>query len=72
MQVLSYLAPVALAATGLSSPWALLPLVTLPNAIRLNHKIRSTPPGPAFNLILAETAQQALFYSLLLAVGVAL
>lgn len=66
----SYLALPALA--WLHSPWALLPLLSLPRAIRLYQAVRKTAIGPAFNGLLAQTAQLDVLYSATLGLGLTL
>ena len=48
---------------------ALLPLLALIPAHRLNARLRATPPGPALNPLLASTAQVLLLQALLLLAG---
>ncbi|MCB9549715.1 MAG: 1,4-dihydroxy-2-naphthoate octaprenyltransferase [Myxococcales bacterium] len=67
---LAYLAPVAVAiATG--APGWLLPLVSLPLAVRAAAAVRRTD-GAALNPLLGATARVELLFGLLLAVGVSL
>ena len=67
----AYLVPIAAwQAFGLSE-WVLLPIASLPRAIRLFGVIRSTEDGPALNAALAGTAQLGFLFSLLLALGLA-
>jgi 1,4-dihydroxy-2-naphthoate octaprenyltransferase len=54
------------------SPWAMLPWLTLPLALRLVSRVLRGTSGGALNPLLAATAQLGLFFSLLLAVGIAL
>jgi len=49
--------------------WLLLPYLTIPLGIRLIRTIYQATDGPTFNNALASTAQLALFYSLLLTIG---
>ncbi len=51
-------------------PWALLPLVTAPQAVRLARALYLERPGPALNRLLAGTAQLLLFYAVSFAIGV--
>lgn len=51
------------------SPWVLLPLLTLPLALRLLGTVAVRSDGPALNGALAGTAQLTLLFSLLLALG---
>lgn len=53
------------------SPWALLPLLTLPLALRLNAELRGAS-GAAMNPLLKRTAQLLLLFGLLWAAGIAL
>ena len=67
----SYVVPLVLVATG----WhfiVLLPLATLPRAVVLRRVIHDREDGPGLNEALAETAQLALRFSLLLALGIIL
>jgi len=72
MLALAYLTPLALLALGWVNLWGLLPLFSLFRALPLALKIHRVPQGRAFNPLLADTAQLALIYSLLLAAGIAL
>jgi 1,4-dihydroxy-2-naphthoate octaprenyltransferase len=47
----------------------LLPLLSVPHAYQLYRKICKTPASPAFNPLLAATAQLTLIYSMLTAAG---
>lgn len=58
-----------LLALGGRSAWVLLPLLTLPMALRLLRTVVARSDGPALNAALAGTAQLTLWYSLLLALG---
>ncbi len=64
------LAPYALLPllAGLGWP-AVLPLLSLPLALRLIRRFHHEAPGPAFNAILAATAGLQLIFALLLAAG---
>jgi len=53
---------------GLGWP-AVLPLLSLPLALRLIRRFHHEAPGPAFNAILAATAGLQLIFALLLAAG---
>lgn len=67
----AYLVPVLLW-LGLGQPaWVLIPVASLPRAVRLYGVIRSTEEGPALNEALAGTAQLGFLFSLLLALGLA-
>ncbi|MGB4911016.1 MAG: hypothetical protein WBO95_02585 [Candidatus Dechloromonas phosphoritropha] len=48
---------------------AVLPLLALPLAIRLNRRFRHEAPGAIFNNILAATAGLQLVFALLLALA---
>jgi 1,4-dihydroxy-2-naphthoate polyprenyltransferase len=63
---LAYSIPVGLASQ--LGPWVLLPLATLPRAIRLYFKVKSLD-GKELNPLLGSTAQLLLFYSVLLSLG---
>jgi 1,4-dihydroxy-2-naphthoate octaprenyltransferase len=66
-----YLLGLAWVAPG--RPWAaLLPLATLPIAVRLVRGVWSEPPSRAFNRFLAQTALLQLLFCALAAVGLAL
>jgi 1,4-dihydroxy-2-naphthoate polyprenyltransferase len=69
MLLLAYLIPVILWIGGLAGMGVLLPLLSLWEAIALVRSIHAVPQGRAFNPLLARTARLALFYSILLAVG---
>ena len=49
-----------------------LALLALPPALVLLHRFVSLAPGPAFNLVLAQTAKLQLIYGLLLTLGLVL
>ncbi|MFO0576780.1 MAG: 1,4-dihydroxy-2-naphthoate polyprenyltransferase [Polyangia bacterium] len=66
---LAYAVPLALVPR--LSVWALLPLATLPLALRLNVALRRTV-GAAMNPLLKGTAQLLLLFGLLWAAGIAL
>lgn len=65
----AYLALPALWLAGGLSPWALLPWLTLPLALRLVGQTRRAT-GRALNATLAGTAQLELLFGLLLAAGI--
>ncbi len=67
--VAAYLAPVALAVLH-GSPWPLLPLVTLPLAVRRFSELRRLE-GATLNATLAGTAKLLLLHGVLFAVGLA-
>jgi len=67
----AYAVPAAVAlARGAWGP--LLPLVTLPLAVRTTHAFRDASDGPAHNRCLAETGKLLALYGVLLAAGLAL
>ena len=68
MSLLAYAVPAGLLLAGRLSRWALLPLVTLPLALRLNQALRRGS-GAALNPLLKRTAQLLLLYGLLWAAG---
>ena len=67
----SYLAAVLLWFMKDTNPWMLLPLVSVPFALRTARKVISTR-GPALNEALASTALLSLLYGVLLSAGLAL
>lgn len=69
---LAYLAPVLMWLGFGFGPWVLLPWLTLPLAVRLVRTLVSAVDGPTLNKTLAGTAQLALFFSVLLALGILL
>jgi len=66
---IAYLTPPALVLAGGLSPWALLPLLTIPLAVRLVRQTRQEA-GRALNATLAGTAQLELLFSILFAIGI--
>lgn len=64
---LAYAVPVAMVLTG-TSPWVLLPLLTVPLAVRLARTV-ATVEGRALNACLAGTAKLLLVYGVLFSVG---
>ncbi len=50
----------------------LLSLLTIPRVIQLISRIRTLPATPAFNKLLADTAQLVLFYCVLFSLGIIL
>ena len=71
LAAIAYLTPVGLwLGLGLS-PWVLIPIASLPRAVRLFGVLASTEEGPALNDALAGTAQLGFLYSILLALGLA-
>jgi len=69
---LAYLIPLALSFTATLSPWILLPWLTLPLIIRQGRRIAAGLSGRPLNDVLAATAQIALLFSLLFALGLIL
>jgi len=67
----AYAVPVGLWASGLSGPWVLLPMTTLPFGVALTRRV-ATQTGRPLNDVLASTAKLLLAHGLLLAAGVAL
>lgn len=71
LAAIAYLTPFGLwLGLGLS-PWVLIPIASLPRAVRLFGVVSTTGSGPALNEALAGTAQLGFLYSLLLALGLA-
>jgi 1,4-dihydroxy-2-naphthoate octaprenyltransferase len=69
---LAYLTPVVLWLGFDRNTWLLLPLLTLPLAVRLARTLATATDGPTLNKALGGTAQLGLFFSLLLAAGIVL
>jgi len=69
--VASYAVPVALLGLGWASGWILLPLLSLPLALRALRDVHLRE-GAALNPTLVTTAKLLLFYGVLFAVGLAL
>lgn len=67
----AYAVPIALFATHQARAWVLLPLVTLPLALRLAAKVKNERGAP-LNATLAGTAKLLLFFGVLFAAGLAL
>ncbi len=65
----AYLVVLGLWVLAGQSAWILLPLLTVPLAIRLTRTLWRANTGPVFNTTLAGTAQLSFLFSLLLAVG---
>ena len=68
---LAFAAPVALAALGRVSPAALLPLATLPLALRLARTVARAADAASWNDSLAGTARLAAVFCMLFALGIA-
>lgn len=66
------LLPVLYVLTGMSKWGAGLPYLALPLAMRLLQRFATEPVGPAFNQILARTAQLQLLFAVLLSLGMML
>lgn len=66
--ILAYAAPVLMAAFGILPVWALLPLLSVPRAVRLVRSLRVLS-GSSLNESLADTAKLTLIFSLLLCLG---
>ena len=69
MLLLAYATPVVLWLAYGMGPWVLLPLLTIPLAIRHARSVW-TVLGPALNKTLGGTAQLAVLYAILFAVGI--
>ncbi|MCS6898167.1 MAG: 1,4-dihydroxy-2-naphthoate polyprenyltransferase [Myxococcales bacterium] len=69
--LLSWVVPAGMVALRLTSPWALLSLLTVPLGLRLWRVLRSEYSGPVLNRCLAGTARLLFLFGLLLAVGLA-
>jgi 1,4-dihydroxy-2-naphthoate octaprenyltransferase len=69
MLVVAYAVPPVLICKGMASYWALIPLLSLPQGIKLWSILRGDLSGQALNPILGKTAQLLLAYCALLAVG---
>jgi 1,4-dihydroxy-2-naphthoate octaprenyltransferase len=67
----AYLVPAALAGAGRLSPWVLLPLLSLPLAVRLVRRV-ATDSGKALNASLVGTARLLLVHAVLFALGIGL
>jgi len=65
----AYAIPFILWLSGRMSAWVILPLLSLPLAISLMRLIWKSPADPILNQALVKTAKLALFYSLLLSIG---
>lgn len=69
---IAYAIPIVLWLSGRMSAWVILPLLSLPLAISLMRLIWQSPADPILNQALVKTVRLALFYSLLLAIGLIL
>ncbi|MBI3158275.1 MAG: 1,4-dihydroxy-2-naphthoate polyprenyltransferase [Chloroflexi bacterium] len=72
MLALAFAAPLVMAAAGQTGPWVLACFLALPQALGLHQTLRGGLAGPGLNAVLGQTAQLALRYSLLLALGITL
>lgn len=68
----AYLVPVALVAAGRASRWLLLPLLTLPVALRLTRLVLGGLAGRELNAVLKRSGQLEMLYGVLLATGLLL
>jgi 1,4-dihydroxy-2-naphthoate polyprenyltransferase len=68
----SYVVCVAIPAAGGLDWWVLLPLLSLPLAVKLRATVATRTDGPALNGALADTGRLLAVFSLLLAAGVLL
>jgi 1,4-dihydroxy-2-naphthoate polyprenyltransferase len=69
--VVAYAAPVLAMTLAHVGPWVLLPLVSVPLAIRLTHAL-ATREGRPLNAVLGQTAMLLLVYGVLLSAGLVL
>jgi 1,4-dihydroxy-2-naphthoate octaprenyltransferase len=70
--VVAYLTPAGLTLARVVEPWVLLPLATIPLALRLVKELRAPETTQALNHTLAGTARLSLVFSLLFAIGLLL
>jgi 1,4-dihydroxy-2-naphthoate octaprenyltransferase len=70
MLAVAYVVLVALA--GELSPWVLLPVLSVPLALRLVRTVRTHADGPTLNQALAQTGMLQLVFCLLLSAGILL
>lgn len=70
--LLAYALPVVMLALGWPSAWVLLPWASFPLALWLVRALIRAADGPTFNALLAQTAQLALGFSALFALGLVL
>ena len=68
---ISYLTPLALVLARAAGPEALLPLISLPLALKTQHAVATTE-GRALNPLLAATAKLLMIFGLLFALGLSL
>jgi 1,4-dihydroxy-2-naphthoate polyprenyltransferase len=69
LQIGAYALPAVLWFDGQTSIWILLPVLSLPLAIRLNRVVWKTQGGSVLNHTLAGTAKLSLVFSVLLSIG---
>ncbi len=72
LTLLTVAAPILLWQRFGFSAWVLLPVLTLPLALRLTRTVATQSDGPTLNRALAGTAQLLLLYSLLFTLGLVL
>lgn len=68
----AYLTPVLMLLAERRSGWVLLPLVTLPLAVRTAQALAGATDGPTLNKTLAATARLSMLFGVLFALGLAL
>jgi len=71
LSLLAYLAPVVLWSLGGYGAWVLLPLVTLPLALRVLPVVLTHEDEPTLEPMTARSAMLTFVYALLLAIGIA-
>lgn len=69
---IAYLVPIGLVVAQVVSPWALLPLATLPLGVKLSRTVAREHEGPVLNAALASTAKLMLLHGMLFSAGLAL
>jgi 1,4-dihydroxy-2-naphthoate octaprenyltransferase len=72
LALFAYATPFVLWLVFKMSPWVLLPLLSLPLAVRLARSVATVTAGPILNQTLAGTAQLLAVYGALLAIGIIL
>ncbi len=70
MLLIAFLVLPAAWGLGWANTWILLPWLAVPRAYQLWHMMRTLPPEPGFNHLLAMTAQLTLIYAILFSVAV--
>ncbi len=68
--VLAYLTPIGFWHAGYAA-WVLLPVATIPLAVRIGRTVWTSQAGPALNAALTHTGQLLFAHSLLFAIGLA-